>query len=119
MKETMNDHRDISLSEILKDKECIETRIGDFDIECVLDAETQVNIMTASTWEILGKPIMVTSLGGIRLFKGNMITLCGRLTHVLMVAHGASTEEEFKVIKFIENNAPFTLLLGKTWIERD
>jgi hypothetical protein len=46
MKETLNDHRDISLSDILKEKECIETRIGDFDIDCVLDAKTQVNIMT-------------------------------------------------------------------------
>jgi hypothetical protein len=35
MKETLNDHRDISLPEILKEKECIETRIGDFDIDCV------------------------------------------------------------------------------------
>jgi hypothetical protein len=119
MKETLNDHRDISLSEILKEKECIETRIGDFDIDCVLDAETQVNIMTESTWEILGKPAMIPSLGGIGLFKGKLITLCGRLAHVPMVSHGTSTEEEFEVIKFVENNTPFALLLGKTWIERD
>jgi hypothetical protein len=46
MKETLNDHRDISLPKILKEKECIETRIGDFDIDCVLDEETQVNVMT-------------------------------------------------------------------------
>jgi hypothetical protein len=113
MKETLNDHRDINLSEILKEKECIETRIGDFNIDCVLDKETQVNIMTASTWEILGKPAMVPSLGGIGLFKGKMITLCGRLTHVPMVSHGSSTEEEFEVIKFFENCAPFSLLLGR------
>jgi hypothetical protein len=119
MKETLNDHRDISLPEILKEKQCIETRIGDFDIDCVLDAETQVNIMPESTWEILGKPAMIPSLGGIGLFKGKMITLCGRLTHVPMSAHGTSTEEEFEVIKFVENNAPFALLLGRTWIERD
>jgi hypothetical protein len=119
MKETLNDHRDTSLSEILKEKECIETRIGDFDIDCVLDAETQVNIMTESTWEILGKPAMVPSLGGIGLFKGKLITLCGRLSHVPMISHGASTEEEFEVIKFVENNDPFALLLGKTWIEKD
>jgi hypothetical protein len=37
MKETPNDHRDINLSKILKEKECIEARIGDFDIDCVLD----------------------------------------------------------------------------------
>jgi hypothetical protein len=36
-----------------------------------------------------------------------------------MSAHGTSIEEEFEVINFVENNAPFALLLGKTWIERD
>ena len=75
--------------------------------------------MTKSTWEILGKPDMIPSLGGIGLFKGNLITLCGRLAHVPMVSHGTLIEEEFKVIKFVENSAPFALLLGKTWIERD
>jgi hypothetical protein len=45
MKETLNDHRHVILSEIFKEKECIEERIGDFDIDCVLDEETQVNII--------------------------------------------------------------------------
>jgi hypothetical protein len=49
MKETLNDHKNINLSEIFKEKEWIETRIGDFDIDCVLDEETQVNIMTKRT----------------------------------------------------------------------
>jgi hypothetical protein len=40
MKETLIDHRNINLLEILKEKEYIETRIGYFDIECVLDEET-------------------------------------------------------------------------------
>jgi hypothetical protein len=44
--ETMNDHKDVSLLEILKVKQRINTRIGDFDIDCVLYEETQVNIMT-------------------------------------------------------------------------
>jgi hypothetical protein len=65
MKETLNDHIDINLLEILKEKECIETRIENFDIDCVLDAKTQVKIMTESTWEILGKPAMIPSLRGI------------------------------------------------------
>jgi hypothetical protein len=51
MKETMNNHRRVRLSEIFKEKECIEARIGDFDIDCVLDEATQVNVMT----EELGK----------------------------------------------------------------
>jgi hypothetical protein len=84
-----------------------------------LDEETHVNIMPESTWEILGKPTMVPSLGRIGLFKGKMITLCGRVTNIPMIAHEASTEEDFEVIKFFENNAPFPLLLGNTWIEKD
>jgi hypothetical protein len=65
MKETPNDHQHINLSYIFKEKECIEVRIGDFDIGCVLDEETQVNIMTERTWEIIGNPAMIPSLGGI------------------------------------------------------
>jgi hypothetical protein len=75
--------------------------------------------MLESTWEIFGKPAMVPSLGRIGLFKGKMISLCGRITNIPMIVHGTSTEEEFEVIKFVDNNAPFSLLLGKTWIEKD
>jgi hypothetical protein len=75
--------------------------------------------MLERTWEILGNLAMVPSLGRIGLFKGKMITLCGRVTNVPMISHETSTEEEFEVIKFFENNAPFLLLLGKTWIEKD
>jgi hypothetical protein len=114
MKETMNDHKDINLSEVLKEKECIEKRIGDFDIDYVLDEETQVNIMTERTWDILGNPAMVPSLGGIGLLRGKLITLCGRIAQTYMSAHGTSREEEFEIIKFVENNAPFAILLGKT-----
>jgi hypothetical protein len=119
MKETLNDHQNINLSEIFKEKECIETRIGDFDIDYVLDEETQVNIMTKRTWEILGKPVMIPSLGGIRLFRGKLIALCGRLTQISMSSHGTSTKEDFEFVKFIEYNAPFSILLGKTWMEKD
>jgi hypothetical protein len=119
MKETLNDHINFSLPGILKEKQYIETRIGDFDIDCVLDEETHVNIIPESTWEILGKPAMIPSLEKIGLFKGNMITLCGRATNVPMIAHETSTEEEFEVIRFVDNNDPFSLLLGNTWIEKD
>ena len=40
MKETLDDRRHVRLSEIFKDKECLEARIGDFDIDCVLYEET-------------------------------------------------------------------------------
>jgi hypothetical protein len=40
IKETLNDHQHVRLLEIFKEKEYIEARIGDFDIDCVLDEET-------------------------------------------------------------------------------
>jgi hypothetical protein len=83
-KETLNDRRHIILSEIFKEKECIEARIGDFDIDYVLDEETQVNIMIERTWKLLGEPAMIPSLGGIGLSRGKIITLCGRLTHIYL-----------------------------------
>jgi hypothetical protein len=75
--------------------------------------------MTERTWEAIGRHVMILSLGGIGLFKGKLINLCGKLTQISMSASGTSTEEEFKVVKFIEDNAPFTMFLGKPWIERD
>jgi hypothetical protein len=119
LKETLNDHRDVRLPEILKENQCIETKIGDLDIHCVLDKETHVNIMLESTWKILGKPSMIPSLGKIGFLKGNITTLCGRVTKVPMISHETSTEEEFEFIEFVENNVTFALLLGKTWIEKD
>jgi hypothetical protein len=69
--------------------------------------------------KILGKPAMIPSLGGIGLFRGNMITLCGRLTQMSMSSHGTLTEKYFEVVKFIENDTLFSMLLGKAWIEKD
>jgi hypothetical protein len=91
LKEMMDDHKDVSLPEILKVKQRISARVEDFDIYCVLDEETQVNIMIEETWEILGKPIVVPSLGRIGLFKGKMITLCGRITNIPIIVHRTLT----------------------------
>jgi hypothetical protein len=66
-----------------------------------------------------GEAGIIPSLGRIGLFKGKMITLCGRITNVPMISHGTSTEEEFEVIRLVDKNTPFALLLGKTWIEKD
>jgi hypothetical protein len=75
--------------------------------------------MTERTREAIGKPAMIPSLEGIGIFKGKLINLCGKLTRIPMNANGTLTSEYFEIIKFIENNAPFTMLLGKPWIERD
>ena len=78
-----------------------------------------MNIMTRITWEAIGRPSMIPSLGGIGLFRGKLVNLCGRLTQIPMNANGTSTEEDFEIIKFIEDIAPFTMLIGKPCIDRD
>jgi hypothetical protein len=75
--------------------------------------------MIERTWEILGNPSMIPSLGRIGLFRGKKITLCGRITQLSMSAHGTSTEEDFEFVKFIENNDIFSMLLVKPWIGKD
>jgi hypothetical protein len=45
--------------------------------------------------------------------------LCGKLAQILMTVNGTSTKEDFEIIKFIEDNALFTMLFRKPWIERD
>jgi hypothetical protein len=77
-----------------------------------------MNIMPERTWEAIGKPTMIPSLGGIDYLEGNYM-LCGKLSQIPMTVNGTSTEEDFEIIKFIEDNTPFTMLLGKPWIERD
>jgi hypothetical protein len=119
MKDTLNDNQHVRLVDIFKEKECIEVRIRDFDIDYVLNEETQVNVMIEKTLEAIGKSAMNPSLGGIGLFKGKLVNLCGRLTQISMNSNGTSTEEDFEIIKFIEDNAPFTMLLRNPWIERD
>jgi hypothetical protein len=119
IKEILNDHRHVNLLEIFKEKECIEARIGDFDIDFVLDEETNINIMPERTWEAIGRPTMIPSLGGISLFRGKLVNLCGRLARIPMTVNGTLTEEDFEIIKFFEDRAPFTMLIGKPWIDRD
>jgi hypothetical protein len=75
--------------------------------------------MTKITWEAIGNPSMIPSLGGIGLFRGKLINICGKLTRIPMNANGTSIEEDFEIIKFIEDSTSFTMLLGKPWINRD
>jgi hypothetical protein len=75
--------------------------------------------MIEGTWKAIGKDDMIPSLGGIGLFRGKLVNLCGNLTQISMNVQGTSTEEYFEIVKFVEDNALFTMLLGKPWIEKD
>jgi hypothetical protein len=75
--------------------------------------------MTERTWKDIGRPAMIPSLRGIGLVRGKLVNLCGRLAQIPMNSNENSTEEDFEIIKFIEDTTPFTMLLGKPWIDRD
>jgi hypothetical protein len=36
-----------------------------------------------------------------------------------MTINGTSTEDDFEIIKFVDDNTLFTMLEGKPWIDRD
>jgi hypothetical protein len=36
-----------------------------------------------------------------------------------MTINVTSTEEDYEIIKFVEDTAPFTMLIGKPWIDRE
>jgi hypothetical protein len=78
-----------------------------------------VKIKPKRTWEAIGKPTMIPSLGGTSLFRGKLVNLCGRHAQMPMTISGTLTEEEFKIIKFVVDNSPFTMLIGKPWIDRE
>jgi hypothetical protein len=69
--------------------------------------------MPERTWEAIERPTMIPSL------RGKLVNLCERLTQISMNTNVTSTVEDFEIIKFIEDNAPFTMLLGKSWIDKD
>jgi hypothetical protein len=75
--------------------------------------------MPKRTWEVIGKPAMIPSLGGTSFFRGKLVNLCGRLSRMPMTINGTLTEEEFEIIKFFEESASFTMLIGKPWIDRE
>jgi hypothetical protein len=75
--------------------------------------------MTERTWESIGRPAIIPSLEGIGLFRGKLVNLCGRLTQIPMSINGTSTEEYYEIIQFVEDRTPFTMLIGKPWIDRD
>jgi predicted phage tail protein len=78
-----------------------------------------MNIMPERTWEAIGRPIMIPSLGGISLFRGKLVNLCGNLARIPMIVNGTLTEEDFEIIKFVEDSTMFTMLIGKPWIDID
>jgi hypothetical protein len=47
--------------------------------------------MTERTWEAIGRPAMIPSLGGVGLFRGKLVNPCGRITHIPTNANGTLT----------------------------
>jgi hypothetical protein len=72
-----------------------------------------MNIMPERTWKAIGRHDIIRSLGGISLFRGKLVNLCGKLAQIPMTVNGTLTKEDFEIIKFVEDSTPFTMLIGK------
>ena len=75
--------------------------------------------MPERTWEDIENPTMIPFLGGTSLFRGKLVNLYGRLARIPMNVNVTSTEEDFDIIKFVEYSTPFTMIIGKPWIDKD
>jgi hypothetical protein len=62
---------------------------------------------------------MIPSLAGICLFRGKIVKICVRIAQIPMNVNGTLTKEDVEIIKFFEDNAPFTMIIGNSWIDRD
>jgi hypothetical protein len=69
--------------------------------------------MPERTWEAIGNLAMIPSLGGTCFFRGKLVNICGRLARIPMTVNGTSTEEDFEIIKFVEDSASFIMVIGK------
>jgi hypothetical protein len=58
-------------------------------------------------------------VGRNRTIQRKMMMLCGKRAQIPMAVNGTSTKEDFEIIKFIEDNTLFTMLLRNPWVERD
>ncbi len=59
------------------------------------------------------------TLGNIGIFKGHLVTLCGRINVIPITVNEVRTKEEFEFIKVVKYNTPFPVLLGNKWIIKD
>ena len=90
--------------------------IGSYEMdEIVLDLGSEVNVMTKQTWEIMAKPKLAFSPIQLRLANQQRVIPLGQLSSVPVDLDGVRNLADFEVIEIIDDNTPYSTLLGIDW----
>ena len=91
----------------------VDIQINEFLIpRVVLDFGSQVNILTKSTWEKLGRPQLVKSDYYLKLVDQGLIEPLGLCRNIETTIMGISVKIDFKVIEPKEGIKSYPTLVG-------
>jgi hypothetical protein len=94
----------------------LNAQIGEYDIDyVVLDLGSKVNVMTKQTWALMGKLNLIYSPIRLRMANQKAVRPFGKLEHVTVDIDGVRTFVDFEVIKIVDDNCPYPVLLGIDW----
>ena len=97
----------------------VHIQINEFLIpRVVLDFGSQVNILTKSTWEKLGRPQLVKSYYYLKLADQGLIEPLGLCRNIETTIMGISVKIDFKVIEPKEGSNSYPTLVGQTWARK-
>ena len=81
----------------------------------VLDFGSQVNILTKSTWEKLGRPKLIKSEYYLKLADQGLIEPLGLCKNIETTIMGIIVTTDFKVIEPKEGSKSYPALVDQTW----
>jgi hypothetical protein len=100
-----------------KNKEIhLNAQNGEYDIDYeVLDLESEVNVMTKQTWELMGKPKLIYYPIRLRMANQQVVSLLVILEHIPVDIDEVRTFADFEVIEIVDDSCPYPALLGNDW----
>jgi len=91
-------------------------QIGDYEMaEVILDLGFDANVLPKQTWERMGRPMLQWSPIHLKMVNQEKIIHMGRLNGVIVDIEGANGMADFEVIEIIDDDNPYTALLGIDW----
>jgi hypothetical protein len=94
----------------------LNSQIREYDINyVVLDLGSEVNVMMKQTWALMGKPKLIYSPIRLSMTNQQVVSPFAILEHVPVDINGVRTLADFEVIKIVDDNWPYPMLLGIDW----
>ena len=81
----------------------LNTVIGSYEMDVVLDLESEVNIMKKQTWEIMAKPKLAFSPIQLRLANQQQVIPLGHLSNIPTDLEGVPSLANFDVMMIVHH----------------